>query len=185
MSQLESEASKLLKPMLDEKLSLGLSVDSQELLAVWTTKTAMMIQFTQGTRAIPVKVYHELFRSRKPPRRSVIYVARKTMEQMPNGSHSINWRVGIGEHALSAVDQGEMYAVTFFIKNLVLQIIGYELRTAFDPNVEFPQRFQPYVQRLWPPWLSVRWPPENPSLDDRSALQFAFALNEMRRRPLI
>ena len=185
MSRLETDASRLLKPMLDEKLSLDLSVDSQELLAAWATKTALMIQYTQGNFAIPSKVYHEFFTTRKPPRRSVIYLARKTMDRMPNGSHSINWRLGIGEKVASALDQGEMYAVTFFIKNVVLQIVGFELRTAFDPNLQFPQRFQSYVQRLWPPWLSIRWPPENPSLDDRSALEFALALTEIRRRPLI
>jgi len=183
MSRLEDEASRLLKPMFDETINLDLSVDSQQLLGTWATKTAMMIQFTQDHRAIPIGVYRELFESGKPPRRSVIFVARRVMERMPNGSHSINWHIGVG--ADPVVDKGEMYGVTFFIKNLVFQIVGYELKTAFDPNLEFPHRFQPYIQRLWPPWLSIRWPPENPSFNDQQTLDFAFGLNEVRRRPTV
>jgi len=55
MSDLETEASPILKPMLDGHLR-GLSVERQVLLSRWATKTAFMLDqsFSPSERAVPI-----------------------------------------------------------------------------------------------------------------------------------
>lgn len=186
MSDLEEEASDLLKPMFDERITIHLAGgDGQHLVARWAMKTALMLQFTHQQQCIPLAVYKEFFKSGLPPKKVVIYVAHHLMQNMPNGAYSLNWDVGINRADGSVDLQGEMYGITFFIKNVVAQGVGYLLKTAFDPNVEFDQTFQPYVQLLWPPGRGVIWPPGTPSLDDRQLLAFAQSLAKMKARSIL
>lgn len=185
MSDLETAASAILKPMFDERIHLQLDGGKgQEVVARWAMKTALMLQFTQPQPSIPLPVYPEFYRTKLPPKKAVIYVAHHIMDKMPNGGHSLVWNIGMPTADGGQALQGQMYGVTYFIKNLVVQVVGYVLRTIFDPNVVFDQTFQPYVQLLWPPGRGVEWPTQ-PSLDDRRLLAFAASLANMRRRTLL
>ena len=186
MSDLEDDASDVLKRMFDERITIHLAGgDGQQQVARWAMKTALMLQFTHQQQCIPLPVYKEFFRTGLPPKKLVIYVAHHSMQDMPNGAHSLNWDVGISTADGSVDLQGEMYGITFFINNLVVQAVGYLLKTAFDPNIDFDQTFQPYVQLLWPLGRGVIWPPGPPSLGDSQLLAFAQSLANMKARSMI
>lgn len=185
MKALEDEASPVLKRMFDEKLSIRLaSGDAQLSIARWVLKTAMMVQYTQEQSVIPAPVYKEFFDRQRMPLGCAIFVARHQMGQMPNGSHSVGWELGGGTSATPRIPfHGQMYGVTLFIENLVMQVIGYRFddEVAVELTVPFPAQFRPYVERLWPMGFGVDWPPARPSLDDQQLIAFAASVAEVDR----
>jgi len=176
MADLEDAASSVWKRIFTEQVALSLS-DSRLLLARWAMKTALMIQFLHRESAVPGSVYKDFYNASRPAPNTLIYVARRTMERMPSGAHSLNSRL---EYRSQGKDQpqdlGELYAVTYFIQNVVLQVIGFRLTVKSMPHLDFPQTFQPFVQRVWPPYADLRWPPDNPTMTEQQALQFGVEL---------
>lgn len=73
MSDLETEASSILKPMLKGRLQ-GLSVERQMLLSQWATKTAFMLDqsFRPSERAVPVSACRHLKQYELPPPGTVV-----------------------------------------------------------------------------------------------------------------
>jgi hypothetical protein len=185
MKGLEDENSPLMKRMFDEKFSVRILAGPTQLsLARWILKTAMMIQYIEGPSVIPSAIYREFLASDLTiPDHCWIYLARHTMEQMPNGSHSIAWDVGATPHPRPGVPyHGELYGVTFFIQNLVMQVVGYRLDSPsrLGLDLRFPQRFRPYIQEIWPMGWGFNWPPDKPSFNDAGLRDFAAGLAEMR-----
>lgn len=185
MSALEEEAGALLRAMFTEHITMQLASESQILLARWAMKTALMLQFTQKLHGLPDTVYREFHAIQRPPAKCLIYLARREMVQQPSGGHTIVTELGMPSASGGITKLGHLYGVTFFIKNLVMQVIGYVLQTSFTPNLQFPQTFQPYVQRIWPSGPSVSWPPPNPTMTEHQALEFGLALAHIGRRPMI
>ena len=171
MSDLEDQASRILKRMFDEKVSLSLSGDSLRLLSRWCMKTALMIQFIRDVRAIPEAVYDQFFEARTPPTNSLGFIARHA-GLISNGANSILYGINAGRP-----DQGQLYGVTFFIKNVVVQVIGANFDRGL--NIRLPHAFTGQVQPLWPETGSVTWPPGT-RLDDQSVLAFARSLLELQ-----
>jgi hypothetical protein len=185
MKGLEDQANPLLKRMFDESFAITLLVgDTQLAVARWIVKTAMMLQFAytqETTPAIPEADFKEFANDRTIPGNCVIFLARHRVQQIPNGSQSIAWDVSSNPRRPGVRFHGQLYGVTFFIKNLVMQIVGYRFDVATNAqlNLRFPLRFAPYVQRLWPMERRIEWPPSGPSLDDRQLVAFAAALAEI------
>jgi hypothetical protein len=180
MHDLEDAASPILKRMFDETLTIQLprSDDAaRRALSKWIFKTALMIQYEQHQGSVvPMHIYREFAVRQELPKRCVIFLVRHTVGRMPNGAHSFNWTV---EHLgpSGEVDlKGEMYGVTFFINNLGMQVVDFD--TPFSFNAKFPQTFEHYVQRLWPPGYPVTWPDTN-SLTDAELVRFARELRDI------
>jgi len=171
MSDMENQASRILKSMFDEKVTLSLSGDSLTLLSRWCMKTALMIQFIRDVRAIPASVYDQFFDARTPPINSLGFVARH-VGQISNGANSILYGINAGHP-----DHGQLYGVTFFVKNVVVQVIGADFERGL--NIRLPDDFNGRVQALWPNRRSVVWPPRA-SLDDQGVLAFGRALLDVR-----
>ena len=181
MADLENEASVLLKRMLDEKLSIALSGDSLELLARWAMKTALTLALTQPMNPIPDTVYKEFFATRTPPTGTVIFLARRAIERNPSGGHLIETEL-LDPNSNGRL--GHLWIETFFLQNLVFQVVGYTLNVKAGPNVHFPQKFAPFIQGIWPARETVYWPPPTATLTERQTLEFAFALAKIRRKTM-
>lgn len=170
MSDLEDSASRILKRMFDERVTLSLGSVNLELVARWCMKTALMIQFIRDVRAVPDEVYADFYKTKTPPTGSIGFMARH-VGRISNGCNSINYAINAERPA-----QGQLYGVTFFIKNVVVQIIGLEFERGL--NIRLPGAFAAQVQPLWPERGSVIWPPRT-SLDDDRVLAFARSLTEI------
>ena len=184
MKGLEDYANPLLKVMFDERLAIALhgSDTTQLKVAQWIVKTAMMLQLAytlETTSAIPDLVFKEFARSQIIPDDCFIFLARHSQQRIPNGMQNMGWR--LESNSRSGVDfSGQMFGTTFFIKNVVVQVVGYSLDTSGTKlDLRFPQRFAPYVQRLWPMSRPIEWPPTGPSLDDRQLIAFAEAMADI------
>jgi len=187
MSQLETAAAPILKPMLTETISVSLSggaTGSLSILAKWAMKTALMIQYAHRSPAIPGMIYQEFHRTQLPPPQCWMFLARHMKRGIPNGANSIQWRVDGPPGPRGEVTHwGEMYGTTFSIANLVVQLIGYVPTVTGASGtfqVDLPQASLPYVERLWPPSGSVAWPLQRPVLDDAGLLAFSRALTGMK-----
>jgi hypothetical protein len=184
MKGLEDQTSPLLKVIFGENIAVTLhgADDTQLHLAQWIVKTAMMLQFAytlETTSSIPDVVFKEFAPNQTMPDNCFIFLARHRPQQIPNGMQNMGWR--LESNSRSGIDfNGQMYGITFFIKNLVVQIVGYRLDVATAKlKLPFPQRFAPYVQRLWPVNRPIEWPPTGPSLDDRELIAFAESMSDI------
>lgn len=171
------EASVYIKRMFDEKVNLRLPAGDDEtrhLMAQWCFKTALMVQYVHGVSVVPAAVYHDFHPTRELPDGCMIFLARHETKLLPNGAHAVVLDVSL---AAAPTLKGEIYGITFFIKNVVVQVIGH--RAPFGVHVYLPQTFRPYVYRLWPPGRPVEWPPIL-SLSDEGVIQFGEALAGMK-----
>jgi hypothetical protein len=68
LSVLENDVRAILAPMIHGAKTVSLSRDSQELLATWAVKTAMMLDLSNGTPIIQAGFYRDLRLQRRSPR---------------------------------------------------------------------------------------------------------------------
>jgi len=187
MSSLESEASALIKPLLNETLPIPLTGGSGgnlTLLARWAMKTALMIQCVQRGSAIPPTVYEHFYATQLPPPspQCQMFLARHTKHGISDGATSIGWSVkGPPSSAGAFAYEGEMYGVTFWIANVVLQIIGYVpiVPAAGTFTLNYPSPYWGYVEQFWPAIAGITWPLSRPVLDDPGLIAFSRALRGM------
>lgn len=184
MKGLEDGASPVIKRMFDEKIAIGIPAGSDPTrvtLAAWAFKTAIMLQFQARGSVIPLSVYREFYVTKRPPTSCVVYLAHHTVGRTSCGHHSIKWAVSAPiPSSLGGQYEGDMYAITFFVKNVVLQVVGYHpsLPDPFGFRVGFPQTFAKYVQRLWPSGYAVQWPVGR-SLSDAQLFTFGTELTKI------
>lgn len=187
MSRLEDEASALIKPLLNETLVIPLTGGpggSLTLLARWAMKTALMIQYVHGAPAIPRAVYEYFYATRVPPPspQCQMFLARHTKHGISDGATSIGWSVKGPPSSMGALAyEGEMYGVTFWIANVVLQIIGYVpiVPAAATFTLNYPSPYWGSVEQFWPAVAGITWPLSRPVLDDAGLIAFSRALREM------
>ena len=184
MSQIEKRTSKLIKVMFNETIALqlgGASDGSQYRVAQWAMKTALMLQYVHPDDCIPAAVFREFYATRQPPQECVIFLARHHVQRTATGAHSLAWSLNVGSATGSEERiRGDMYGVTYFIQNVILQVIGYRLPVRGTPDLVFPQAFAPYVQRLWPIGISVDWPPSL-RMNDAQLVAFGRSLEAIQR----
>lgn len=186
MATLEGVTKILLSRMFDEKLTLQFDDESKRTLACWTMKTALMLQLVHPLRAIPQDVYADFYKTRVPPRSTVIYIARRRMERNPTGGNVVSTDLNLTAADGSPQTIGIVYGVTFFIQNIAFQVVGFQMAIASQPNVEFPQEFRPFVQRLWPTGERVIWPPlDQPTLNEKQSILFTIAPSRIKPGPTI
>jgi hypothetical protein len=190
MSRLEDQAAPLLKRMFAESIVLQLTVAQQTLLANWVFKTALMLQFVNVGRVIPLGVYREFYRLRRPVK-SIVFIARRSRQQQLFDTivHGVGWTIGEQPRTSepASVDAGwRAYGFTFAIYNLVFQMVGvwmhgpqHWIRPPFPPPAAAP-----YIQALWPIAAEipcVTWPPSSLSLDAAGFEQFCFSIRDAVR----
>lgn len=185
MKGLEDAVAPTMKRMFDGYPAIQLPAGddiTRRALSEWAMKTALMLQFQGRGSAVPPPVYQDFYASKQPPPHCQIYLASHILERMPNGAHSISWDVSAGSPPpAGVVHKGQMYGVTFFVSNVVLQVIGlYPLPPrGVGLDIKFPQTFAGYVQRLWPAGYPVAWP-FTPSLSDAQLVRFGTELTKIR-----
>src|SRR5260370_13568283 len=136
-------------------------------------KTALMLQLVHPLRAIPQNVSDAVAKTGEPPGSRVIYIARRRMERNPTGGNVVSTDLNLTGADGSSQTIGNLYGVTFFIQNIAFQVVGFQMAVASQPNVEFPQEFRPFVQRLWPTGERVILPPfDQPTLNERQRTEF-------------
>jgi hypothetical protein len=182
MCDLETAASPILKRMFDEKLAISFAAgpnDSRRLVAQWVLKTALMLQYVDPDPAIPLAVYHDFFATREPPAHSLIFLARHEVQKTPSGVVSVSSELTPTDPTVHF--RGDLYGVTFFVKNVVMQLVGYvgDVPAGVGIYLNFPQTFAVYVQRLWPAGTLLEWTPPH-SLDDAQLARFMGETQDIR-----
>jgi hypothetical protein len=187
MSRLETEASAVIKPLLNETLAIPLTGGtggSLTLLARWAMKTALMLQYVHRDPAIPPAVYEQFHSTQLPPSQQCrMFLARHAKHGIPDGAHSIGWSVkGPASPSGAVAYEGLMYGVTFCIANVVIQIVGYvpTVPAAGTFTLNYPSPYWGYVEQLWPAVAGITWPLSRPVLDDPSLIAFSRALAGIR-----
>jgi hypothetical protein len=131
MSDIQSRASKYLKPMISgERISLDSS--AQRWVATWAFMTACTWEFAQPRQNIPKPKRHELKHLRRQPPTSTqvwigYYQSRHpdTMRSMTSFTFPLDVKAK-GDHA---VPRGaKAYAATLQFRHLVLQFFGHTLK---------------------------------------------------------
>jgi len=182
MSRLEVEAGPVLRGMFDEKLAISFPIGptgSRRLLAQWVMKTALMLQYVDSDPAIPVAVYHDFYATREPPAHSLLFLARHEAQNSPSGMISVSSELTPTDPTVNF--RGYLYGTTFFVKNVVMQIVGYvwDVPAGIGLYLAFPQTFAIYVQRLWPAAARLEWPPPQ-ALNDAQLVRFAEETRDIR-----
>lgn len=157
MSSLEGRVQYHLLPWLNG-FRTRLDVPTQELIATWATKTAMMLQFLGKRRPIPTSHFDQIFaRKASPPDNVYVFIGiDDDQAQMPRAVY------GIGTRPIIYADRRGLaprtyqylaYEVTVVVQYLVLVVIGHEGRP-------LPKRLGdlltvPSATRVWPPVSSM------------------------------
>jgi len=188
MSELESEARPILEPMLHGETRI-LDRERQELLALWTVKTATMLEFLYPQeRAIQLTDAAWIFERREPPPRSMVWIAsyrgaaynsfyRHDVIQLPEWGAPIDQ---VEREHDAPVPPPVAYGVNFGVRHVAFQIFGTtEERHTFGHRRWVAEAFD----RIWPVQDAITWPPVK-TLDDHTLPQVLnlFATAD-RRRP--
>lgn len=165
MCDLESLVKPFMSPLIND-LSFSLSKDQQTALALWMMKTAMVLEATNTPkrRFFIDSERTELFRSRKLPLGSQIWIGRST----PHVSSYSEARRLSGVYTKTGVESplSDGYANTFVFGRLVMHSLNFHLkpnarpvRTTIDVKPA-AVRWDDLLTRIWPVHReNVSWPP--------------------------
>lgn len=150
MSDLEDDTKRLLVWLMELR-SLHMSAEDQAQVALWATKTAMMLGFTHPQRRnIPDSGYHYVYKHRQPPPFNYVWLASYTgsPDEPMYRHHGLKLTSDSGR-------SGNAYGATMCIERLVLRVFGHDLGEELRVVPRDPQ-----MDRLIRPG-SVRctWPP--------------------------
>lgn len=167
MSDLENKSKRLLIWLMELR-SLHLSTEDQNLVALWATKTAMMLGFTHPTRrSIADADYHHLYEHQQPPPFTHVWIARYGGSE-PDPfyrHHGLQFDSPSGR-------RGTGYGATMCLEHLVLRVFGHdlgeELELAHHPQVARAQRV------IRPATGGCSWPPSG-AMDAAGLLAYADA----------
>lgn len=137
--------------------------EAQEVLAVWTLKTALMCQvmLPQEQPNLPAELFTDLYQDRRPAEEMKVYCGYMMPPQYLNGVSPVENR-SIPSSSRSRAPDGREYdlwatVVTIRIGYAVLQLVSagpkglrYEIGLG---------DFSPYVEPLWPVREPFSWPP--------------------------
>jgi hypothetical protein len=175
MSALEGAVQSTLLPMV-KGARTEIAPASQEALATWTLKTALMCQLMQdrSVHNLPATHYTDLYQTRRPTNQMRAFAAYMVPPRYEPGVSPIEYRSIPSEGRFQAPDGTEHklwgVVVTLRIGYAVLQLVSvgpvgynYEVKLA---------SFAPYAQQIWPAQDTKPWPPlALESIDDLN--QFA------------
>jgi hypothetical protein len=172
MSQIENAASKWLKPMIGTNLVIHLDREAQTTLSTWSLLKGLLVPYYQRQPdMIPVVIYEEFFKQRRPSDQQRILLARHSDRRVSGGAHS--YLLDLAE-ADGTTHSCCAYAVTFHIERLVVHLFGHILSMQLEP--EYSPVLTPYVIRIWPTnGLAVWPPPQRLDVAGLMALRRAFA----------
>jgi hypothetical protein len=166
LSKLEAEARDLLAATFDGKPQPQLDQDEQGLLALWATKTLMMLDLWQGgPKAFEPRHFREVHAQRTPPTDAVVVLAAM---QLPR-PHRRGRPEPPQEHAVySQAGAPERHRLTFNVGAFAAQ-----LRLGAVTPGEARTHTRPWAVQVWPPEAAfVDWPPPE-RLDVVSLSHFA------------
>jgi hypothetical protein len=188
MADLETRVRPILGPMMTSSINLPLSIDEQELLALWATKTLMVTQSTlpRDQRVVPGAHYAELLAERAAPARCRVAVARRPheLDAWPYRLLEVagEWRAKPPPGPRPARDDYNMYRALLAVGHVVFHFLGF-----FDPDREEglrPGDLPAGFVEIWPEASRVVWPPEpEHRLQDLEWLMHLCRADLVRRRP--
>lgn len=169
MHDLEEDCRPLLTNMIQGvDLPITLDQEQQALLALWATKTAMMVDFLDsGPQHVPATHYRWVYERREPPPQALVRLGGYALEIPASGSisaiQSAPDRLYIRPPLLAAPmspDGLKAYTMTMRVGYLVIQLFGHGLD---GQNLEImldPKELN-YFLVLWPRDTTlpkVQWP---------------------------
>ncbi len=162
MSDLEGRSQKFLKKMLrGEKLRLV--AGSQQLLATWAAKTALVICRMNPENAIlPLREYAFIYEHRKPSTSTIVWLSRHTpyvdgdrVAVSMTRNRSILQSIVSEDSAdiRELVKNGQAGVVMFSIGELVVTVLSHDFpcEMSIGVNARFGARFEDNFQQIWPP----------------------------------
>ncbi|KAA0941835.1 hypothetical protein [Streptomyces apricus] len=163
MSALEGAVQATLLPMI-KGTKTEITPSSQEVLATWTLKTALMCQLMQdrSVHNLPSVHYTELFQARKPSSQMRVFAAYMAPPQYPPGVSPIEYRSIPSEGRFQTPDGTEHklwgVVVTLRIGYAVLQLVSVgPVGYTYEINLA---GFAPYARQIWPAQDTTAWPPQ-------------------------
>jgi hypothetical protein len=171
MSDLENGTKRLLVWLMEAR-SLYLSPEDQAQVALWATKTAMMLGFTHPRRRkIPDTDYHYLYKHREPPPFTSVWLARYS--RIPENPFYRHYGL---ELVTVSGRSGNAYVATMCIQQLVLRVFGHDLGE--DMLLAPRDTAMVQVERVIRPATNrCSWPPSS-ALDANGLLAYADAFTE-------
>jgi hypothetical protein len=178
MSELESRVRKTMGGLIND-ISLVLNREQQQSLALWASKTAMVIEGAKQSKNnfYSVEQRHSFRRTLAPPPDTAIWLGRCAQSNMLHGeARKLHPRKSATPNPL---DDG--CATTFVIGRLVIQLLSVKCKPETGQrNLIIQMREGPWERRLAQVWPiereRVNWPPPDSfnDLDD--------GLRDLRRR---
>lgn len=168
MSDLEAAVKPILGPMMTRGWVTTLSAPTQQTLAFWAVKTALVIEHLHPRhRVVGDSEYGGLFAAQQPLPTHVVWIGRRNSPgdnlvsslkeslnriQVPADNHKMTQAIR------QATDNGaRMYRFTFSIGHVVFQVFGHNIPMTLQ--IEGGTGFHDVVQQIWPPKSDVTWPP--------------------------
>lgn len=164
MSDLETKASPLLKPMLKGHAQ-GLSIEQQVLLAQWATKTAMTLDQTypRDQRVFSIGECKQLMDREMPPPGTGVQLARYAGSGVfLEFGHNDLYRTAIADISNPGPPDGHRTAIR--IDKLVL-----EVNMTSDANLDLraaSRDVRDILLPIWPSTTPIAWPPRVAMSDD-------------------
>jgi hypothetical protein len=171
---LEDEAIPLLVPMATGR-TLALNVDSQAILALWATKTAMALiaATSPGLRdLVPMDHRRSVRYDGMPPADCWVgYLPWRGREVITGGEGAIGSNVGPAARHRSYAEFFAFGGIGFHVTGLIDPLLsGYVL--ALD---------EPYICQFWPPVTGmIIWPPDVPPVTEDRVAEVSLRLPVMR-----
>jgi hypothetical protein len=170
MNSIENEAQPMLKGMFDGRSVDLLNRATQEALAKWIIKTAMVFEFMTALRQFADRDRCEFRRTGLIPEgHSIFLAAHREPLGWPGGFVSY----GGFSVANDAGDVTNACAFTLGIDHFICQVIGSGKRGGWVVDAEHPGTEMGIALKLWPPeGETLSWPPRF-ALHPDQVMQFA------------
>jgi hypothetical protein len=144
MSDLEGDAQPILTPLIRGETAT-LDEAEQQLVAFWSIKTAMMLEFLHPLRlrSIPAAHYEYVYQRRKPPPKTRISL------RAHDGREVIRTRHLARGHFVGTDGPPNVYTVVIIAGRMIIDLIGWLIPD--DELVSIDSRWTPTGRRIWPP----------------------------------
>lgn len=170
MSRLEQRVIPTLGPMIKKGWSTGLPPRTQQALAFWAVKTALVLDYVHAAvRVIPDAEYPALHAAQQPLPAHLVWIGRRNTvgEQLAASLKQAISEIqvpaddpdGIAVQIRASIAEGcGIYRVTFSVGHVVFQVFGHTLPGPLDIKTG-PDNAR-ILHQIWPPQGHITWPPE-------------------------
>jgi hypothetical protein len=178
MSDLETESTRVLGALLQD-IATPLDAHQQTTLALWSTKTAMVIEAVKSTdnRYFAHPERCGVRSDRAIPSHTTIWLGRYTGSSI--GAYGTDFGFHIPEGPVSSVGSG----TTILVGHVALQVLSLRMPTQFsEARISISSRvgqWEKLLVQVWPVQARTHWPPEL-SFTNSGSLSIATLMDRWR-----